>query len=149
MPRLSRLTHLEMDVRFGEEDTQVSSWDPLELVSCTTSLRSLQYYGVSQDSVAAPVLSLQGAFSNLRLLYSLSLCHEESAQYLIPLLDGINPPQLTSLELAPDSVSLPLMHSIRRFGQLRDLCFWGGSASVASLLQLFSLTSLTGIRLGV
>lgn len=86
--------------------------------------------------------------SSLQHLCSLELNSVvQDATHVATLLDGINPPELTHLDVCPDSLSPGLMQSILRFTELKVLYLAAGSASRPSLLQLFSLTTLEELRL--
>eukprot|EP00884_Botryococcus_braunii_P013454 jgi/Botrbrau1/22109/Bobra.0206s0035.1 len=124
---------------FVEEDSPYT-YRPLELCSCAASLRRLVFEDSWNKAAEAP---RPGMLSSLQHLQCLELMYQQEPLHTASLLNGINPHQLTRLRLEVDSLTHDVMKPILHFTQLRDLEFENESASLRTLLQLFSLPSLT------
>eukprot|EP00884_Botryococcus_braunii_P013464 jgi/Botrbrau1/22118/Bobra.0206s0042.1 len=140
LSRLSSLRDLDLTMDFQSTDTYV----PLELFCCASCLSSLMYYWDGTIGELGP--PSQAGLSRLPHLRRLELDvkkHSCTPELIGAMLDGIDPPKLTRLDLSIDYLSPPIMESILRFPHLRDLQVYADYAFTPALLQLFSLTGLT------
>eukprot|EP00884_Botryococcus_braunii_P003305 jgi/Botrbrau1/12976/Bobra.384_1s0002.1 len=144
LSRLSCLRDLDVRLAFQHTDTYL----PLELFCCAPGLSNLMY--TWDGIIGALEPPSQGLFSGLRHLRSLQLDRLDPSgmpQLISAMLDGIDPPQLTRLDLVLDVLSPQIMESILRFPQLRDLHVYAAEASTPALLQMYYLTNLTWLEL--
>eukprot|EP00884_Botryococcus_braunii_P013461 jgi/Botrbrau1/22115/Bobra.0206s0040.3 len=103
---------------------------PLKLCCCAASLWSLKFH--DSWGVKAAEAPRHGMLSSLQHLQRLAVVNHQNYLYVVNLLNGINPPQLTKLFLHVNKFWPELMEPMLCFLQLRDLELW--SAGSASLL---------------